>query len=583
MESFANWDIANDDITVAKNEYLDQYLEGYNVDMDDLFNQTLIGLQDLDVPTGFVDELQSQNPTSFHTTNSINVYSHSAKHSRKVSGTAIFGFDNHTRELSLDLAPSGLRSNSKSISISPVQLLKSVSPPKGPPLKMQSLPLQKSNYKPDTIYEDTTEPQAPQTVGAKPKTNPDYITTASPKSYKFPPSPSPRESALAARGSPSKPSTVNSYSAKYLQELGRLNSDTKEPVYVDDIGPLLEEDTTPKQSSEPSTLFNNQLKYVPLTVQEPLMLQKPPQTQHAPSKLYLPPPPPAITTTLPLSSIESQAYEKSSPTHLNSSPIHATDANLFYNPQFFSDDSNFFENEGYSSPVPQSLSSSPIKGNYYSSPLKQVPINNDYDETVDADNTLAQMTPLKPTFPITPSRNKVILEWSPIVSPNHKSNQDVKLAIKQSVIKKRIKKTSLLPPGELDKYWQGPDHDKFFICTYKGCGKKFTRRYNVRSHIQTHLSDRPFSCVYCPKKFVRQHDLNRHVKGHLEARPSKCPCGKEFARIDAMKKHRMRNICSGGITSNENDNYQDIDKDTFSYSNSLTNNILRDIENIGSF
>lgn len=68
----------------------------------------------------------------------------------------------------------------------------------------------------------------------------------------------------------------------------------------------------------------------------------------------------------------------------------------------------------------------------------------------------------------------------------------------------------------------------------------------MRSHIQTHLSDRPFGCQFCPKRFVRQHDLNRHVKGHIEARYSKCPCGKEFARLDALRKHQERNICVGG-------------------------------------
>jgi len=36
------------------------------------------------------------------------------------------------------------------------------------------------------------------------------------------------------------------------------------------------------------------------------------------------------------------------------------------------------------------------------------------------------------------------------------------------------------------------------------------------------------------------------VKGHIEARYSKCPCGKEFARLDALRKHQDRNICVGG-------------------------------------
>ncbi|EGW33945.1 uncharacterized protein SPAPADRAFT_59333 [Spathaspora passalidarum NRRL Y-27907] len=186
-----------------------------------------------------------------------------------------------------------------------------------------------------------------------------------------------------------------------------------------------------------------------------------------------------------------------------------------------------------------SLNSSPVK--YFSSPIKN------YDDTEDINATITQFTPLKNQSPNTPIRNNhVQIEWSPVISPDSKTT--VQKQIKDTSPRRRIKKTSLLPPGELDNYWEGPDENKIYTCTYKNCGKKFTRRYNVRSHIQTHLSDRPFGCSHCPKRFVRQHDLNRHVKGHLEARHCKCSCGKEFARLDALKKHQERNICVGGLT-----------------------------------
>ncbi|CAH6719564.1 putative cell wall transcription factor Ace2p [[Candida] jaroonii] len=580
MNQYSDWDQ-----TVLKNEAaLDNYLE-YD-DIEDLFNQTLSGIQDLDVPTGFVNELSNNNQTHFNSlslshgaSNSMNFY-HQKGHSRKISGTAIFGFDNHTRELSIDI-------NDKDKSISPVQLLRTVQHSNSNSLSNSQQP---SLNRPGSA--SITGSPSPKLTGIKeePKKKTDYIVTnTNPKSYKFPPSPSPTPSNLPMRtGTPRV-----SYSAKYLQELGRINSNSKSPVYADDIEPLLEK---PHSDYE--------LKYVPIPINEPI--SNPQSRQSSPQQAqqiqriqregqriqgqqkiqhnlqnfntYLPPPsPPTLSHGSPeQSSPEPQSYNGDSPQHLTSSPGH--EENLFYNPQFFSDDNQFFPSD-YSSPS-KSINSSPIK-NYYSSPLRNI---NDYDETVDADNTIPQMTPLKPTQPITPSRNKVILEWSPIVSPNAKSNKDVKLAIRQSSAKKRIKKTSLLPPGELDKYWEGPNEEKFFICTYKDCGKKFTRRYNVRSHIQTHLSDRPFSCAYCPKKFVRQHDLNRHVKGHLESRPCECPCGKQFARVDAMRKHRIRNICEGGIQLNSNEVAQ-LPLGNVEYSSPIKyeNNLLGHVGELGGF
>jgi len=173
------------------------------------------------------------------------------------------------------------------------------------------------------------------------------------------------------------------------------------------------------------------------------------------------------------------------------------------------------------------------------------------DASPDPNATIAQITPLRNnTYLSTPVKSKTFqqqpsLEWSPLISPNLKNS--LKKQLKDSSPRNRIKKTSLLPPGAIDNYWTGPTKDKMFVCTFKNCGKIFTRRYNVRSHVQTHLSDRPFACQFCGKRFVRQHDLNRHLKGHSESKLSKCACGKEFVRVDAMKKHQERNICVGGV------------------------------------
>jgi len=409
--------------------------------------------------------------------------------------------------------------------------------------------------------------------------------------------------------------SVNTYSVKYLQLLNNQQFknyvDDIEPLLDDD---LPDNSQFNGNSYKFVPIPVQQPKVIKKQPPPPPSHSSPSKNVFQKNPFLAPPQPPTLSQGSPdwQSSPEPQSPSPSNNLHTyqDSSPVHPQLKNAnFYDPQFFSDPDDFglepysddllYQQQNpangnlqayYNRPLvnhksqpnlqqqlgdphqsnqpPQQqyqqimnlnnmanqLQSSPIHASpnspdKYFSPVRNTQQTN--DDTVDANATITQLTPLKNNFPNTPSRNQVQLEWSPIISPNSKGSKDVKLHIQQST-PKRIKKTSLLPPGELDQYWEGPDEDKTYTCTYQNCRKKFTRRYNVRSHIQTHLSDRPFACSYCPKKFVRQHDLNRHVKGHLEARQCKCPCGKEFARLDALKKHKERNICIGGTASTTN-------------------------------
>lgn len=90
-------------------------------------------------------------------------------------------------------------------------------------------------------------------------------------------------------------------------------------------------------------------------------------------------------------------------------------------------------------------------------------------------------------------------------------------------------------------------HPATFQCTL--CPKKFTRAYNLRSHLRTHTDERPFVCTVCGKAFARQHDRKRHeglhsgekkfvCKGELHSRPGETwGCGRRFARADALGRH----------------------------------------------
>lgn len=88
-------------------------------------------------------------------------------------------------------------------------------------------------------------------------------------------------------------------------------------------------------------------------------------------------------------------------------------------------------------------------------------------------------------------------------------------------------------------------HPATFQCNL--CPKRFTRAYNLRSHLRTHTDERPFVCTVCGKAFARQHDRKRHEGLHSGEKKFVCRgdlsrgnhwgCGRRFARADALGRH----------------------------------------------
>ncbi|KAG6157841.1 hypothetical protein E4U37_006834 [Claviceps purpurea] len=88
-------------------------------------------------------------------------------------------------------------------------------------------------------------------------------------------------------------------------------------------------------------------------------------------------------------------------------------------------------------------------------------------------------------------------------------------------------------------------HPATFQCTL--CPKRFTRAYNLRSHLRTHTDERPFVCSHCGKAFARQHDRKRHESLHSGEKKFACKgelkaggqwgCDRRFARADALGRH----------------------------------------------
>ncbi|KAL0634579.1 Metallothionein expression activator [Maublancomyces gigas] len=109
-------------------------------------------------------------------------------------------------------------------------------------------------------------------------------------------------------------------------------------------------------------------------------------------------------------------------------------------------------------------------------------------------------------------------------------------------------KTTGITSEEISNYISGPDStDGKWLCLYPECNKRFGRKENIKSHVQTHLGDRQYRCHVCKKCFVRQHDLKRHSKIHTGVKPYPCLCGNSFARHDALTRHRQRGMCIGAF------------------------------------
>lgn len=99
------------------------------------------------------------------------------------------------------------------------------------------------------------------------------------------------------------------------------------------------------------------------------------------------------------------------------------------------------------------------------------------------------------------------------------------------------------PSGSSRKTKRHPSQHKCDLCD-----KKFTRAYNLQSHLRTHNNEKPYKCSVCNKAFARQHDRKRHEDLHTGEKKYECAgvlldgvtkwgCGHKFARADALGRH----------------------------------------------
>ncbi|TPX36130.1 hypothetical protein SmJEL517_g01475 [Synchytrium microbalum] len=167
------------------------------------------------------------------------------------------------------------------------------------------------------------------------------------------------------------------------------------------------------------------------------------------------------------------------------------------------------------------------------------------------------LTPTSPTAPSAPHFNQYNQSGG---SSSNSSNVPPGIAPPRGRRPNSSNKDSQSPPKKRNSNSGGSEDDddsgnegtterKLHLCTVPGCGKKFTRRYNLKSHQRAHSNDRPFKCTYCMTSFSRTHDLRRHVKSlHTQQKPHQCPhCNLAFSRSDALKRHLKLVLERGGV------------------------------------
>uniref|UniRef100_A0A672N5G3 C2H2-type domain-containing protein n=1 Tax=Sinocyclocheilus grahami TaxID=75366 RepID=A0A672N5G3_SINGR len=87
-----------------------------------------------------------------------------------------------------------------------------------------------------------------------------------------------------------------------------------------------------------------------------------------------------------------------------------------------------------------------------------------------------------------------------------------------------------------EKFSQKTKSNSYFTCHQ--CGKSFTQKGSLKSHMIVHTGKKPYTCTQCGKSFTYKHTLNDHMRIHTGEKPFNCQqCGKHFTQKQNLTVH----------------------------------------------
>jgi uncharacterized C2H2 Zn-finger protein len=101
------------------------------------------------------------------------------------------------------------------------------------------------------------------------------------------------------------------------------------------------------------------------------------------------------------------------------------------------------------------------------------------------------------------------------------------------------------PEAEQGQLYPQPKRIRQTEFTCEHCSKVYSKRNNLKSHLRTHATERPYTCYKCGKCFVRNSDQKRHMNGHTKnyfcggslKNGDRWGCGRFFSRADILSNH----------------------------------------------